>query len=154
MTPRHGGLIAGALAAILLAAAPGVALAANEEFRLEAANGSALTPADLDRGTTLLVVWASWSPRCRDLPERLAALATSWDARARLLTVNFQESPEQATLMLAQFQAPTFFDRDGVFAKRHAVATLPGLVVYRDGEVLYQGRMPDDADALLRELLP
>ena len=34
-----------------------------------------------------------------------------------------------------------------------AVTALPGLVVTREGEVLYQGRLPGDPDALLDDLL-
>ena len=44
-------------------------------------------------------------------------------------------------------------DADGSFAKRHQVTTLPGLVVYQDGAVVYKAALPDDPDELLRELL-
>jgi hypothetical protein len=48
---------------------------------------------------------------------------------------------------------PVYLDRDGEFSKAHAVTTLPGLVVFRDGAVRYQGKLPPDADGTVRDAL-
>jgi thiol-disulfide isomerase/thioredoxin len=143
-----------AVAVTVLAAPFAAPPAAADELRLGGLGGGQLTSADLERGVTMLIVWASWSPRCRDIPERVAALESTWGGRARLVTVNFQETEDEARAMASRLRVPVFLDRDGVFSKQHALATLPALVVYRDGEVAYQGRLPDAPDGLLRELLP
>jgi hypothetical protein len=44
-------------------------------------------------------------------------------------------------------------DTEGVFSRRHNVSTLPGLLVVRDGQVAYRGKLPQDADRVLGELL-
>lgn len=130
----------------------GVASAQSDGFRLEGLSGDSLQRADLADGDTVVVVWASWSPRCRDIAERVAALERRWGAQSRILTVNFQEDAAAARAVAAAMSARTYLDRDGVFAKQHAVATLPALVVYRGGQVAYQGRLPDAPDDLLAQI--
>lgn len=134
--------------------APGAA-SAQGDVRLPGLRGGQLTSADLARGATVVVVWASWSPRCRDLVERANALSARWDGQARVVTIDFQESPEEVERFLAgkSLAAPVYLDRDGEFSKSLEVTTLPGLVVVRDGEVRFQGRLPADVDALLDDLL-
>lgn len=118
-------------------------------------NGGALTSADLAKGTHVLVVWATWSPRCRDIVPRVNELAGKLGARARVATVNFQEEPAPIEAFLAgkSLQAPVYLDKSGDFSKAHAVTTLPGLVIYRDGEVLFQGRLDTDANAQVDSLI-
>ena len=150
---RAGRLAAGlALALTLAGALPGPA---QRDVRLPGLRGGALTSADLGQGATVLVVWASWSPRCRDIVERVNALAASWGGKARVATVNFQEDPAtiEAFLGSRQLSVPVYLDRDGEFSKAHAVTTLPGLVVFRDGAVRYQGKLPPDADGAVRDAL-
>ncbi len=124
-------------------------------FRLAGLGGGELTSADLAKGKTLIVVWASWSPRCRDIVERVNALDARWKGGARVVTVNFQEDPAtiQAFLKGKGLVAPVYLDGDGEFSKALAVTSLPGLVVVRDGDVRYQGRLPADADATVAEAL-
>lgn len=145
-----------ALVAIGVAIA-GVVLAARvpSNLRLAGLEGGALTSGDLERGTHVLVVWASWSPRCRDIVDRVNGLASRWSSRARVATINFQEDPDTVSGFLRGqgLRVPVYLDRDGEASKSLAVTALPGLVVTRDGEVLYQGRLPGDPDALLDDLL-
>jgi thiol-disulfide isomerase/thioredoxin len=154
--PRRafGAGLAIALVCALLAVA-GRADAAAGDVRLPGLGGGQLTSADLDQGVTLVVVWASWSPRCRDIVERVDALASGWSARARVVTVDFQEEPADVERFLAgkSMRAPVYLDRDGEFSKAHAVATLPGLIVFRDGEARYQGKLPADPDSVISDAL-
>lgn len=146
-----------AVAALLLASLASSPARAEETWRLSGLDGGSLSEADLARGTTIMVVWASWSPRCRerDIVERTNRLVERWGERARFALVDFQEEPAEVSAFLAgkKARAPVFLDADGSFSKRHQVTTLPGLVVYRDGSVAYKGALPDDPDELLGELL-
>jgi thiol-disulfide isomerase/thioredoxin len=132
-----------------------VPLVAQSEIELPGLDGGTLTAADLAKGRVVLVVWASWSPKCRDIVQRVNDLDEKWRGRARLVTVNFQEDrSEVAAYLQGQMRAATYLDSDGAFAKAHAVATLPGLVVYVEGRPVYQGRLPaDGGDSLLADLL-
>ena len=51
------------------------------------------------------------------------------------------------------FDAPVYLDRDGEFSKGHAVTALPGLIVVRKGEVVFQGRLAAEAETQVRDLL-
>jgi thiol-disulfide isomerase/thioredoxin len=142
-----------ALASVLLLVA---ALAtAQEGTRLAGLGGEVLSQSDLDRGATVLVVWASWSPRCRDIVERVNPLAERWGGKARVATVNFQEdrSAVEAFLRGKSLATPVYLDADGAFSKRNAVTTLPGLLVYVDGRVAYSGRLPEDPERVLGQTL-
>jgi thiol-disulfide isomerase/thioredoxin len=141
--------IAAALA--LLAALP---LAA-QDVRLSCGGGQSLSDADLARGATIIVVWASWSPRSRDIVERVNPLAARWGGRARVLTVNFQEERGAVDSFLAGkgLSVPVCLDTDGSFSKKYNVATLPGLLVVKDGQVAYRGKLPDDPDSVISGLL-
>jgi thiol-disulfide isomerase/thioredoxin len=129
--------------------------AAQESFRLSGLGGGALTEADLARGTTIIIVWASWSPRSRDIVSRVNPIAERWGDRARVVTVNFQEDGAAIEPFLAgkNLSTPVYLDREGVFAKRHKVFNLPGLLVFVDGRTAYSGKLPDDPDRLLSEVL-
>jgi thiol-disulfide isomerase/thioredoxin len=139
------GLLAGAGAAARLDAQQG--------WELPGLDGGALRSRDVAQGVTVMVVWAGWSPRCRDVVGRSNALVSRWGGRADVVMVNFQEEPAEASAFLAGkgARARVFLDGDGSFAKAHRVTTLPGLVVYRNGEVTYQGKLPDDPDAVVAE---
>jgi thiol-disulfide isomerase/thioredoxin len=141
------------LALLWLAALPGNARA--EDVNLSCLGGGHLTDADLGRGATIVVVWASWSPRSRDIAERVGPLATRWGGRARVVTVNFQEDGPVVERFLARknLGAPVCLDPEGTFSRNYKVATLPGLVVLKDGQVAYQGKLPDDPDAVIAPLL-
>jgi len=150
--PRAAAVLFG-IAVLLAVAADAARVPAN--LRLAGLEGGALTSSDLERGTHVLVVWASWSPRCRDIVGRVNALAGRWSSGARVATIDFQEDPETVSRFLRGqgLRVPVYLDRDGEASKSLAVTALPGLVVSRDGEILYQGRLPADPDALLEDLL-
>jgi len=117
--------------------------------------GEQLSEAELSQGTTIVVIWASWSPRSRDIVERVNPLAQRWGGRARVVTVDFQEeaSAVQGFLAGKNLAAPVFLDSDGAFSKKYAIATLPGLLVLKDGQVAYRGKLPDDADRVIAGIL-
>lgn len=138
----------------LLAVWP-AAPAAAQDIRLQGLRGESLGDADLAQGTTVFVVWASWSPRSRDIVARVNPLAQRWGGRARVVTVNFQEDRKAVEGFLAGkgLGSPVFLDVDGAFSKKYAVATLPGLLVIKDGRVAFRGKLPDDPDSILAEIL-
>lgn len=142
--------------ALLVAAGTPQPLAAQPAWELPGLQGGSLGSGDVARGATVMVVWAGWSPRCRDIVDRANALASRWGGKARVVMVDFQEEPAEVAAFLAGKGArvPVYLDGDGSFSKQHRVTTLPGLVVYRDGAVAYQGKLPDDPDAVLADLLP
>ena len=129
--------------------------AAAQEVSLSCLGGGRLSEADLTRGTTIVVVWASWSPRSRDVAQRVGPLAERWGGRARVMTVNFQEDGPAVQKFLAgkSLGAPVCLDPDGAFSRKYNVATLPGLLVVKDGQVAYRGKLPDDPDQVIGELL-
>jgi thiol-disulfide isomerase/thioredoxin len=147
---RRRGVIAILAGCVLVAS-----LALAQQTRLPGLRGGQLTDADLASGNWVVVVWASWSPRCRDIVERANALQQRWGNRARVITVDFQEDPAEVEAFLRgkSLGPPVYLDRDGEFAKARAVTSLPGLLVYRDGAVRYQGRLPADASSVIEEAL-
>jgi thiol-disulfide isomerase/thioredoxin len=137
----------------LLAALPGALRA--EDINLTCLGGGRLSDADLARGVTIVVVWASWSPRSRGIAERVAPLASRWGGRARVVTVTYQEDGPAVERFLAgkTLGAPVCQDPDGVFSRKYDIATLPGLVVFKDGQAAYHGKLPDDPDAVIAPLV-
>jgi cytochrome c biogenesis protein CcmG/thiol:disulfide interchange protein DsbE len=129
--------------------------AAAQGVRLHGLKGEQLAEADLSQGTSIVVVWASWSPHSRDIVERVNPIAQRWGGRARVVTVNFQEEAPavQGFLSGKSLAVPVFLDSDGAFSKKYAVAILPGLLVVKDGQVVYRGKLPDDPDRVIVELL-
>ncbi len=147
---------AGLLAASLFAFPPGGGRSASaQEIHLAGLASERLGDAELAQGTVIVVVWASWSPRSRDIVERVKPLAGRWGPRARVVTVDFEEERPAVEAFLAgkSLGAPVFLDSDGVFSKKYAIATLPGLLVLKEGKTLYHGKLPDDPDRLIADLL-
>lgn len=147
---------AAALGALLVFAALATApVVAQDEWRLPGLESGALTSGDVAHGTTIVVLFAGWSPRCADVVERSNHIAAKWGGRARVALVDFQEEAGEVQGFLAGkgAQAPVYLDGDGSFAKRYALANLPGLLLLRDGAVLYAGRLPDQPDGLLDDKL-
>lgn len=133
---------------------------ADDRDVLAGLDGGRLTRADLEEGEVIVVVWASWSPRCRDIVPRVNDLARRWSPRARVVTVVFQEEAEAVRRFLARnspagdhLHAPVYLDTTGAFAKRHAVATLPGLLVFKDGAAGYRGKLPAHPDPVIERVL-
>jgi thiol-disulfide isomerase/thioredoxin len=158
---RHWSLawLAPAVAALLVwAAAVSVhvqPLQAQKKVRQEGVQGERLGDSDLSQGTTIVVFWTSWSPHSRDIVARVNPLAQRWGGRARVVTVNFQEDRQTVEGFLSGkgLGSPVFLDTDGAFSRKYSVATLPGLLIIRDGQVVYKGRLPDDADRVIADFL-
>jgi thiol-disulfide isomerase/thioredoxin len=124
---------------------------------LRSANGDAeLRDGDLERGSAVVVLWASWSPKSRGIAERVQTISGQWSGQARIVAVNFQERPEEVAAFLRRnpFPIPVFLDPEGLFAKKYAVTTLPALLIFKEGRVVYAGKMPEDPGAVIREHLP
>jgi thiol-disulfide isomerase/thioredoxin len=138
-----------ALAVLMLA--PLAVPAGAQEVNLSCQGGSRLSDSEMARGTTVVVVWASWSPRSHDIAERVSALASRWGSRARVVTVNFQEDQATVDRFLAgkKLGAPVCMDPEGSFCRKFNVAALPGLLVIKDGQVVHHGKLADDADQIL-----
>lgn len=142
----------GLVVALLLALVPAVDVAAGS---LEGLRSGTLSDGDLAQGTTIVVVWASWSPKCRGIAERLNSLEKKWGSRARVVSVNYQEKRADVEKFVADagLAVPVFLDPDAEFSRKNSITTLPGLLVVRDGKPAYRGRFPDDPDKLLGEVL-
>lgn len=126
-----------------------------QDFALQGLRGGRLVESDLARGTTICIVWASWSPRSRGVAERVNGIAGRWGGRARVVAVNFQEDRQTVERFLdgKGVSADVFLDESGAFSKKYSVATLPGLLVVKDGTVAYRGKLPDDPDSVIAPLL-
>lgn len=145
-----------AVAAIALTVALAAVPADAQGLRLQGLRGEELRESDLGSQPTIVVIWASWSPRGRDIDQRVSALASRWGRQARVITVNFQEDRATVEQFLTGKNfggAPIFLDADGSFSKKHAVTNLPGLLVFKDGAAAYRGKLPDDADAVIVPIL-
>jgi hypothetical protein len=116
-------------------------------------DGSALEQDALD-GDAIVVFFASWSPRCRDVVERARDLQEGWGRRAKVLLVAFQESEKDVRAFLAGAETgvEVVRDADGSFSKRHGITTLPSLLVLDGGAVAFRGRLPADAASVLRPI--
>jgi thiol-disulfide isomerase/thioredoxin len=141
------------LALLVLAALARISNA--QEISLTCLGGERLSEGDMSRGVNIVVVWASWSPRSRDIVQRVNPIASRWKGSARVSTVNFQEERQAVEGFLAgkSFGAPICMDPDGLFSHKYNVANLPGLLVIKDGQVLFHGKLPDDPDRVIAEIL-
>lgn len=152
---RSSAIVASTLALVLLIALPAPSRAQRGEITLPGLESGSLEESELLQGASIVVIWASWSPRCRDIVERVNALHSRWNDRAKVLTVDFQEDPATIREFLGdkRLRAPVYLDRNGAFSKKNAVTTLPGLLIYKDGQILFRGKLPDDADSLISQVL-
>lgn len=143
------------LSALVLSAALLLATVPARAASLEGLRSGRLDESELAQGTTILVVWASWSPKCRDIAARLNALERKWGGRARVVSINYQEKKADVEKYVQQsgLAVPVFLDSDAEFSRKNSITTLPGLLVMRDGKPAYRGRFPDDPDKLLGEVL-
>ena len=147
---------------ILLALLLGVLLSSSstealERFRLDGLDGGTLTEVDLGGRDALMVVWATWSPRCQDIARRFEALEHRWGDRLQIVSVVFQEDADTVRAFfggaLPTGMGATYIDTDGSFAKQFDVATLPTLLLIRNDEVVYRDRLPTDPDPTIERLL-
>ena len=144
-----------ALVLAVLAAGMAVPVSAQGPV-LQGLGGERLSEADLAQGGTILIVWASWSPHSRDVVDRVNQVAQRWSGKARVATVNFQEDRGAVESFLSgkNMGATVYLDADGAFSKKYAVATLPGLLVIKDGQIAYRGKLPEDPDRVIAEIFP
>ena len=149
------GIVVFTLALITAAAAVWDRPLAAQDGGLVCLGGEQLREGDLTRGTTIIVLWASWSPKSRDIVERVNPIAARWGGSARVFAVSFQENRSAVEKFLAGkgLNVPVCMDAEGLFSRKHNVSTLPGLLVIKDGQVAYRGKLPQDADQVLSELL-
>lgn len=146
----------GLIAVLLVLAAFGASYPATaQDVRLRSLQGQALSEADLAQGATILVIWTSWSPHSRNIVERVNPLSQRWGGQARVATVNFQEErgAVEAFLSGKGLAAPVYLDPDGSFSKKYRVTTLPCLLILKDGQVVYNSRLPENPDSVISEVL-
>lgn len=122
---------------------------------LDGVDGGRLSEAELGRGNTVLVFWATWSPRGRNISARVQDVARGARGRATVAAVNYQEDAATVKRFLADssFGVPVYLDVDGVLAKKYRMANLPGLLVLKNGNVAYQGKLPENVDQVLADAL-
>ncbi|MEO8504809.1 MAG: TlpA disulfide reductase family protein [Acidobacteriota bacterium] len=133
----------------------GTADAMAQAFSLSGLEGGSLSETDLGKGNTVVVLWASWSPRGRNVAERVNSLAQQTGKRATVVAVNYQEDRATAKQFVASspFSVPVYLDAEGALAKKFKLASLPGLLVIKNGAVAYQGRLPDDLQKVVDDAL-
>jgi len=154
-SPRPLSWVLAVAGALFIGQLGGSRSASAQEIHLAGLASEQLGDAELGQGTVIVVVWATWSPRSRDIVERVKPLAVHWGPRAKVVTVDFEEQRPAIEAFLAgkSLGAPIFLDSDGVFSKKYAIATLPGLLVLKEGKTVYHGKLPDDPDRLITDLL-
>jgi len=124
-------------------------------FKLEGLQGGTLGPADFAQGVVIAVVWASWSPHCRNIVSQVDAIAATWGSQAKVIMVNFQEDRAEAEAFLSggRPKAPVFLDQSGAFSKAHSVTNLPGLVIFKDGAAAFSGKLSRNPDSIISQTL-
>jgi len=141
---------------LVMAACLGLSAGARAQgLVLDGLGGGRLSEAELGQGNAVLVFWASWSPRGRDIASRVHAVARSAGSRASVAAVNFQEDAATVRRFVAAtpLGVPVYLDVDGGLAKRFKMANLPGLLVLKNGKVAYQGKLPEDAEQVVADAL-
>ncbi len=146
----------GLSAAVLLAvlAGPVADLAsAQEGLSLAGLTGGRLTERDL-QGDVIIVFFASWSPRCRDIVPRINEIERKWGTKARVLAVDFQEKAEEVRSFLEgqDLEVDVYLDQDGGFSKKNSITYLPSLLVLDDGDTAFRGKLPPSPDSLLQQI--
>ena len=113
--------------------------------------GGNLQAAGISDQDVIVIVWASWSPRCRDIVDRVNAVQQRWAGKARVVAMSFNEDRADVETFLGgkDLRAAVVLDQGGEFAKSHGITSLPGVVLLRGGKVVHAGKLPDDVDALL-----
>ena len=124
-------------------------------FELEGLAGGNLGPADFDQGVVIVVVWASWSPHCRNIDSRANAIGDRWGSQAKVIMVDFQEdrSEVEAFLNGKNTKVPVYLDTSGAFSKKYSVTNLPGLVIFKDGNVAFSGKLSRDPNSIISQTL-
>ncbi len=120
---------------------------------LDGLKGDQFDTESLSQGDHIVVIWASWSPKCRTVVPRINEIHQEWSDGAQVISINFEESSEKAKNFLKGkgLLAPTYLDSDGSFSKEYRITNLPGLLLINDGEEAFRGAMPRDALALIEQ---
>jgi len=129
--------------------------AAAQEIRLGGLRGGELRESQVLGRDTIVVVWASWSPRCRDVVDRVNRISGRWGDRAQVITVNYQEDRSDVESFLAgqSLRAPVYLDSNGDFSKKYSRPDLPVLLVFSGGKVVLKTALPDSPDAAIANAL-
>ncbi len=154
---QAGWAISASMIAVLLVSALAAprASAQGRGYTLEGLSGGQIQQRDLDQGAVIVVVWASWSPRGKDIFARVDRIVDRWGGQARVILVNFQEDTAAVESFLRgkSPKAPIYLDRDGAFSKKYSVTHLPGLLIFKDGVTAFSGKLPSDPDSLIAQTL-
>ena len=147
-----GPVVLALLAVILL---PTSGYSQGRPFKLEGLQGGDLGPSDFAQGVVIAVVWASWSPHCRNIVPQVDAMVEKWGSQAKVIMVNFQEDPAEAQAFLSgkRAKAPVYLDKSGAFSKAHSVTNLPGLVIFKDGAAAFSGKLSRNPDSIISQTL-
>ncbi|MCB1056794.1 MAG: hypothetical protein KDD11_14930, partial [Acidobacteria bacterium] len=90
-----------ALSLLLAGFLAGGPLHAEGGLKLAGAGGGSLDTSELEAGDAVVFVWASWSPRCRDIEQQVNAAQNRWSGRLRVVSVSFQEDGDTVSSFLA-----------------------------------------------------
>lgn len=136
---------------LALTATPAVA----QGLQLQQLGGGSMSESQMLQGTTIAVFFASWSPRGKDVVERINQINAKWGNKARVVAINFQEDQATVQQFLSgqKLNVPVLLDESGRFSKKYAVTWLPGLLVLQDGETAFRGRLGDNPDSVLSQSL-
>jgi thiol-disulfide isomerase/thioredoxin len=130
-------------------------VAQGKQFQLQGLKGGSVGASDLGKGVYIAIVFASWSPRGRDVVQRANQINEKWGDQAKVIMVDFQEDKGEVEAFLSG-QSPTvpvYLDRDGSFSKRYSVTHLPGLLILQDGKAVFSGRLTRDSNAVISQTL-
>ncbi|MEJ2085564.1 MAG: hypothetical protein P8Y44_07780 [Acidobacteriota bacterium] len=124
-------------------------------YRLQGLSGDSLEAADLSRGVHIVVIFASWSPRGKDVVDQSNQIHDRWSSQAKVILINFQEERSEVEAFLSgkSSKAAVYLDQDGSFSKRYSVTHLPGLLILKDGTAAFSGRLTKDSDAVISQTL-
>ena len=145
------------VAVLLAAVGAGVPSAYGQQgsFRLQGLKGGELRPADLNQGVVIMVVFASWSPRSRNIVPQVNAIVDRWGGQARVVMVSFQEDAATVESFLSgkRPKATVYLDQEGDFSKSYAVTHLPSLLILKDGATGFSGKLPRDPDSIISQTI-
>ena len=65
--------------------------AQGKQYELQGLQGGSLGASDLSRGVYVVIVFASWSPRGKDVVQQANQIHEKWGGQAKVIMVDFQE---------------------------------------------------------------
>jgi len=144
-----------AAAVLVLLLLPVTSMAQGPRFQLAGLGGGEMGHAGIDTGVVIVLVWASWSPHCRNIDSRVDAIADRWGSQARVIMVNFQEDRSEVEAFLGgkSTKVPVYLDQSGAFSKKYSVTNLPGLVIFKDGNAAFSGQLSRDPNSIISQTL-